>query len=499
MGNNFRAHDYKFYNSKRGYIIYEPEHYNEYATSYTGGFVQDALTSASFGMSRYLGKARQLSNIGSNTKEGFTSIEDVKDLYSNMESIITNAWQQTGPAAITGSLSGIRPKMVSEIDQGKKTVQQLSAFTTDMDAALTEIFQNKELSKAYRIIYQHWKKGGTATLDSVSLDEEDVEFLGKLCSSLNVLGERYSEVLAKSPSTGAATKSLAKLLHLQLGVIFGAIGEKVSKEDVEKFISQKVDLTMNGVQTSIMKLDPNQKSMNIGSKKSDNKTVKPDLVTPLLTVTTTDGTDGLSFETKISASVKNYPSLHGVSLDKLSKKWIKIYEQNSIIDSLNAMSPTMKQYAANVLTHDWTQATKAGKQVRYGLGARFFGEWLAGMGGRIQGTEEVNISNFMLVNGRLYAMTDIIAAVQKQYNAKNAEKLESVIKVSISRGDSGRSKVDNKYVKGESKRPNYIDGFTRSNTVWGQLADLQLIAYIRPQVFVDIAIKKYGVAGTQVF
>lgn len=499
MGNEFFNHDYRFYSSKRGYIIFEPEHYKEYIESYTGGFVQDALTSASFGMNRYIGKARQLSNISSHAKEGFASIEDVKNLYTNMESTITSAWQQFGATAVSQSLSGIRPKMVQEIEDANKTIQQLSAFTTDLDAALIEIFQNKELTQAYRIVYSNWKDGKTASLDGIVLSEQDLEFLGKVCSSLNVLGERYLEVLAKLPNTGAATIKLAKLLHLQLGVIFGAIGEKVSREDIERFITQEVDSSMKKVQTSVMKLDKTQTSLNIGSKKANSKTVKPDIVTPLLSVTTIDGKDALSFETKISASVKNYPSLHGVSSKTLSKKWIKIYEQNSIIDSLNLMSPVMRQYAANVLTHDWTKTTTAGKQVRYGLGARFFSEWLAGMGGRIQGTEEINISNFMLVNGRLYAMTDIIAAVQKQYNAKNAEKLESVIRVSISRGKSGRSKVENDYYPDEKAPPNYASGYSRSSSVWGQLADLQLIAYIRPQVFVDIAIKKYGVTGTQVF
>jgi len=120
------------------------------------------------------------------------------------------------------------------------------------------------------------------------------------------------------------------------------------------------------------------------------------------------------------------------------------------------------------------------------------------MGNRTSDQQELNVSNFMLVNGRLYSMYDIIKAVQSSFNIKKSGDIDSVIRVSFSKGDSGRTGIANTYI-GDPDYPNYAHGFQRSNTVWGELADLQLIAYIKPWIFVDIATKKYGVPGVQVF
>jgi len=76
-----------------------------------------------------------------------------------------------------------------------------------------------------------------------------------------------------------------------------------------------------------------------------------------LSITSNVDKKKLKFEMKIAASVKNYPSLTGKTKEGLSKKEIKIQESGSVLDYLNRLSPEMKQYAANVLTHDWTKAT----------------------------------------------------------------------------------------------------------------------------------------------
>ena len=120
------------------------------------------------------------------------------------------------------------------------------------------------------------------------------------------------------------------------------------------------------------------------------------------------------------------------------------------------------------------------------------------MGNRTSDKQELNVSNFMLVNGRLYSMYDIIKAVQNSFNVRKSGDIDSAIKVSFSKGDSGKTGIANTYV-GDPDYPNYAQGFQRSNTVWGELANLQLIAYIKPWVFVEIATNKYHVPSVQVF
>lgn len=484
------SRDYRYYSNKRGYIIYTPKHYKDYIESYTGGFVNAAIETASGGTGRFLSMAQGLAGAGSRTRGGITAKEDVEEMYANMSDIITSAWTSS-QGQLMNSLAGMRSSVSTEIENAKTDLYNLSAFTTLLDQTLTSIQKTPNLKNAYTTIASQWGKDKVNVPDTIPLAAEEIKLLKQVCSSLNVLSSRYSELTSKGMSGKMATMKLAKLLHLQLSTILGAIGEFVGLNDIENFVDNQVYKNL-----SIVK---NGKSLITGSLQSeDGGTIKPDIITPLLSITSNVDKKKLKFEMKIAASVKNYPSLTGKTEKTLSKKEIKIQESGSVLDYLNRLSPEMKQYAANVLTHDWTKATTQSLAVRQGIASRFFNEWLAGMGNRTSDQQELNVSNFMLVNGRLYSMYDIIKAVQSSFNIKKSGDIDSVIRVSFSKGDSGRTGIDNTYI-GDPDYPNYAHGFQRSNTVWGELADLQLIAYIKPWIFVDIATKKYGVPGVQVF
>lgn len=484
------SRDYRYYSNKRGYIIYTPKHYKDYIESYTGGFVNAAIETASGGTGRFLSMAQGLAGAGSRVQGGIAAKEDVEEMYANMSDIITSAWTSS-QGQLMNSLAGMRSSVSTEIENAKTDLYNLSVFTTLLDQTLTSIQKTPNLKNAYTTIASQWGKDKVNVPDTIPLAAEEIKLLKQVCSSLNVLSSRYSELTSKGMSGKMATMKLTKLLHLQLSTIFGAIGEFVGLNDIENFVDNQVYKNL-----SIVK---NGKSLITGSLQSeDGGTIKPDIITPLLSITSNVDKKKLKFEMKIAASVKNYPSLTGKTEKTLSKKEIKIQESGSVLDYLNRLSPEMKQYAANVLTHDWTKATTQSLAVRQGIASRFFNEWLAGMGNRTSDQQELNVSNFMLVNGRLYSMYDIIKAVQSSFNIKKSGDIDSAIRVSFSKGDSGRTGIANTYI-GDPDYPNYAHGFQRSNTVWGELADLQLIAYIKPWIFVDIATKKYGVPGVQVF
>lgn len=483
---------YKYYSNKRGYIIYTPEHYKEYIESYTGGFAAAAaMETAAGGTGRFLGMAQGLAGAGSRAQKGIAAKEDAEEMYAKMSDIITSAWTSS-QEQLMGSLAGMRSSVATEIKDAKTDLYNLSAFTTLLDQTLTSIQKTPNLKEAYTIIASQWSSSGKVSVpDTIPLAAEEIKLLKQVCSSLNTLSSRYSELTDKGMSGKTATMKLAKLLHLQLSTIFGAIGEFVGLKDIENFVDNQVRKNLSITQKG--------KVVITGSLQSESKgTIKPDIITPLLSITSNVDKKNLKFEMKIAASVKNYPSLTGKTGQALDKKEIKIQESDSVLDYLNRLSPEMKVYAANVLTHDWTKPTKESLAVRQGMASRFFNEWLAGMGNRTSDKQELNVSNFMLVNGRLYSMYDIIQAVQSSFNLKNSGGIDSAIRVSFSRGESGKTGVANTYV-GDPKHPNYAQGFQRSNTVWGELASLQLIAYIKPWVFVKIATEKYNVSGVQVF
>ena len=469
--------DYKYYSNKRGYIIYTPKHYKDYIESYTGGFVTAAMETASGGTGRFLGMAQGLVGVGLHTQGGIAAKEDVEEMYANMSSIITSAWTSS-QGQLMNSLAGMRSSVSTEIEDAKTDLYSLSAFTTLLDQTLTAIQKTPNLKAAYTIIASQWGSDKVNVPDTIPLAAEEIKLLKQVCSSLNVLSSRYSELTGKGMSGKMATMKLAKLLHLQLSTIFGAIGEFVGLNDIENFVDNQIYKNL-----SIAKKG---KSTITGSLQSEEGgTIKPDIITSLLSITS-------------NIDIKNYPSLTDKTESALSKKEIKIQESGSVLDYLNRLSPEMKQYAANVLTHDWTKATTQSLAVRQGIASRFFNEWLAGMGNRTSDKQELNVSNFMLVNGRLYSMYDIIKAVQNSFNVRKSGGIDSAIKVSFSKGDSGKTGIANTYV-GDPDYPNYAQGFQRSNTVWGELANLQLIAYIKPWVFVEIATNKYHVPSVQVF
>lgn len=500
------VHNYKFYTSKgrSGYIIYTPEHYQEFIEGYSTGFLDAARETAQGGVGRYLSASKSLATNTSNVSQGALAINDAQDMYKNLGKIVASAWTQASSTTLANSLSSSlgssRKTMTSQIDQAKTDLYKLSAFTTDLDNILRNVLNNPNMANAYSYMVNNlWKNGKKVTIPTTyALNPNETQALTKVASALNTLGSRYNADLSKySGSGGMTTMKMASLLHLQLSVIFGALGEYAGIENIDSFISQQVQVALEKGQTATMKLvQQGSKSTLTGGKQAQSGgSVKPDIVTPLISITTTkaDGSN-MTYEMKLSVSAKMYPSLSGVQYNQLSKKTIKIQESDAVTDYLEKMSKEMKSYAANVLAHDWNKATKEGLAVRHGISARFFNDWLAGWGGRMAGnTNELNVSNFMLVNNRLYSMYDIIEAVQKAFNSQQNSK---VIKVTLSRGSSGITSVKNDWVG--PKEPSYTEGFKRSNSVWGQLNQLSLIAYLSPTVFVNVA-QSYGISPIAVF
>nr|DAP22903.1 MAG TPA: Guanyl-specific ribonuclease Sa [Caudoviricetes sp.] len=56
------VHNYKFYTSKgrSGYIIYTPEHYQEFISDYSTGFLDATRETAQGGTGRYLSASKSL-------------------------------------------------------------------------------------------------------------------------------------------------------------------------------------------------------------------------------------------------------------------------------------------------------------------------------------------------------------------------------------------------------------------------------------------------------
>lgn len=216
------SRDYKYYSNKRGYIIYTPKHYKDYIESYTGGFVTAAMETASGGTGRFLGMAQGLAGAGLHTQGGIAAKEDVEEMYANMSNIITSAWTSS-QGQLMGSLAGMRSSVSTEIEDAKTDLYSLSAFTTLLDQTLTAIQKTPNLKAAYTIIASQWGKDKVNVPDTIPLAAEEIKLLKQVCSSLNVLSSRYSELTGKGMSGKMATMKLAKLLHLQLSTILALL------------------------------------------------------------------------------------------------------------------------------------------------------------------------------------------------------------------------------------------------------------------------------------
>ena len=187
------SRDYKYYSNKRGYVIYTPEHYKEYIESYAGGFVTAAMETAAGGTGRFLGMAQGLAGAGSHAQEGIAAKEDAEEMYARMSDTIVSAWT-SNQGQLMSSLAGMRSSISTEVEDAKTDLYNLSAFTTLLDQTLTSIQKTPNLKEAYTIIASQWSSGKVSVPDTIPLVAEEIKLLKQVCSSLNTLSSRYSEL-----------------------------------------------------------------------------------------------------------------------------------------------------------------------------------------------------------------------------------------------------------------------------------------------------------------
>lgn len=520
--------------AEREYIIFYPQNYSLFLRTYANSFAKDMRTiniagGARGATMRYLNKATGLAKIQQITATGAALLQSNEELAVNFEERIVRSWMAANEqgaldainrydANLRSNISAARQSLAANVTSTIFDLKNLGGFFDRYWAILTQASASANTTKAFKKMLRIWSTTHVASTENLSASE--MQYLDQAAGFLNSITNAYNDLLgstkiykvgnkAKGITKGQqvtrdahqASVDLVGYIQSLLSRMGGNSGEEGATAILDNVILSQLPYKLQEISSSLGKtssaggivnisVPTGQQTQKIGTQKNAfQKTTKTDVVTPWLQVTTssTNGTT-VTYDAKIAANVKSYPSLNGLKYadtfdyNNTSKgKTIKIQETKNIYQYLEHFSPaTARFYMENTLVHAGSSSEEM-RLTKQTLAANFFNEWLAGTASRV-GKSELDLSNFLIVNNNIFSMYDIIAGIANTFNEQS---LTSAIDVSI----TGRSKIKNTWV---DEAPSYTHGFTRSRTVIGELSQIGLVAKMNPRILFDVA-KKYGV------
>ena len=474
------------------YIIAEPEHYKIAIPNYATGFINEALRAARGGSHRY-SKRAGLSNMKLMAQNGFKSVESTINTINSLESQFAQAFETSAPVGVTNSLASTAKTARQSISRGgdlDRDDSKSQIFLRDLDnyisyfiAGLDSIGASAETKRAFGFMREAWGRHEMVSTAAYEISEKDLMAMEFIAKKLNDITEKYNEFFSKYSDEREATIRTASSLHSILSQLMGKFGEWSVPTSFERGVSRMVNQDLKVI-------GQKNKFKMTGTLVTDKGyTGKVDaIVGPMYIISKQENGDTLTAKASFQLSVKQSGSLSGFNkktAQNYAGKGIKVQEtQAQVLNYLHTMSPTSFFYASNVLTHDKSTSSEAKTLVKQGIAAHMFDTWLAGTGKRLSDRSTIDLANYLFVNGHLFAMTDIIQAVAESF-AQQGRSLNSDIQVSLSKNNIKNDKVN------EEIR-SYAEGFRRSGTVKGELADIKLIARLNPSVLLKVA-QKYGV------
>lgn len=474
------------------YIIAEPEHYKIAISNYAAGFINEALKTARGGLSRFNKKA-SLGNMKLMAQKGFNSIESTINTINSLESQFAQAFEESAANGVTNALASAAKSARESISKGgdlDRDDAKSQIFLKDLDRYITyfmvgldAIGASAESKKVFLMMKDAWGRHEIVSTSAYEISEKDLKAMEFIAKKLNDITEKYNEFFTKYADEREATIRTASSLHSVLSQLMGKFGEWSAPISFNQGIERMMDREFKII-------GQKNKFQMTGTLVTDKGyTGKVDaIVGPMYIMSKQEDENTLTAKASFQLSIKQSSSLSGFNsktTENYAGKAIKIQEtQAQVLNYLHAMSPTSFFYAANVLTHDKSTSSEAKSLVKQGLAAHMFDTWLAGTGKRLSDHSTIDIANYLFVNGHLFAMVDIIQAVAESFT-QQGKILSSDIQISLSKNN-----IKNKKVNEDIK--SYAEGFKRSGTVKGELANIKLIARLNPSAFLKVA-QKYGV------
>lgn len=523
--------------AEREYIIFYPKNYDlflrTYANSFTKGMRESNIRGGAQGATtRYLNKATGLVKIQQISATGAALLQGNEELVQHFEERVMRSFlaaSESGALDAINKYSGeeragvqkARTELANNVTDTIFNIEKLGEFFNQYWTILTQASASPQATNAFKIMLNIWGTTHSATNTIKGLTRQDLQYLDEAAGFLNSITKEYDKLLGsiKTYKQGNKARGIKKgdsivrdahqasidlvgYIQSLLSNIGGGFGEDSATAILNTIISNQVPYQLDKILDSSgrvvspdgfinMQVMQGDGAKRIGTQKNEfQKTTKTDVVTPWLQVTSSGNGTTLTYEAKIAANVKSYPSLTGMTskdtlgYDSTSKgKTIKIQETKDIYQYLKNFSPaTARFYMENTLVHA-ASASEPMRLTKQTLAANFFNEWLAGTASRV-GKSEIDLSNFLIVNNHIFSMYDVI---QEIANSFNEDALTSAIDVSI----TGRSSLKNAWA-GE-KTPSYTQGFERSRSVLGQLSSIGLVAKMNPRVLFNVA-AKYGIS-----
>lgn len=523
--------------AEREYIIFYPKNYDLFLRTYANSFAKGMRESnirggAQGATTRYLNKATGLVKIQQISAAGAALLQDNEELAQHWGERVVRSFLAASESGMLDAINkysgeeraGIqkaRTELANNVTGTIFDIEKLGDFFNQYWTILTQASASSQATKAFKTMLNIWGATHNATNVIKGLTQEDLQYLDQAAGFLNSITKEYDKLLgsirtykqgnkAKGIKKGdsivrdahQASIDLVGYIQSLLSNIGGGSGENAAVAILNKIIFNQVPYKLDQILDSSgrvvspdgfisMQVTQGGGAKRIGTQKTEfHKTTKTDVVTPWLQVTSSGNGTTLTYEAKIAANVKSYPSLTGMTskdtlgYDSTSKgKTIKIQETKDIYQYLKNFSPaTARFYMENTLVHA-ASASEPMRLTKQTLAANFFNEWLAGTASRV-GTSEIDLSNFLIVNNHIFSMYDIIQEIANSFNENS---LTSAIDVSI----TGRSNLKNTWA-GE-KTPSYTQGFERSKSVLGQLSSIGLVAKMNPRVLFNVA-AKYGIS-----
>lgn len=522
---------------EREYIIFYPKNYDLFLRTYANSFAKGMRESnirggAQGATTRYLNKATGLVKIQQISAAGAALLQDNEELAQHWGERVVRSFLAASESGMLDAINkysgeeraGIqkaRTELANNVTGTIFDIEKLGDFFNQYWTILTQASASPQATKAFKTMLNIWGATHNATNVIKGLTQEDLQYLDQAAGFLNSITKEYDKLLgsirtykqgnkAKGIKKGdsivrdahQASIDLVGYIQSLLSNIGGGSGENAAVAILNKIIFNQVPYKLDQILDSSgrvaspdgfisMQVTQGGGAKRIGTQKTEfQKTTKTDVVTPWLQVTSSGNGTTLTYEAKIAANVKSYPSLTGMTskdtlgYDSTSKgKTIKIQETKDIYQYLKNFSPaTARFYMENTLVHA-ASTSESMRLTKQTLAANFFNEWLAGTASRV-GTSEIDLSNFLIVNNHIFSMYDIIQEIANSFNENS---LTSAIDVSI----IGRSNLKNTWA-GE-KTPSYTQGFERSKSVLGQLSSIGLVAKMNPRVLFNVA-AKYGIS-----
>lgn len=470
------------------YIIYHKENYSEvieqtrgrWESAYKGIFnrsMGNLAKQATSQQAKALRIQEQLESKGENAQDILALMDELEygneleNILSSIAETLNNALDKAYQENDFETLLTQGGDYSNIFEQGRATSQQISEFFNLVLQGITQLTNGKVPRGTFAQLTQIGKKLGPSSyrftnpgIKVASVTEEQTEIINRV---LDYLRQAANKISGNKKISSTSFRSTIT------NIFSGAIGESISK-DMLSSILQDVDGEVMS-ELSKVGVKVNKKSegfQNVGTQQTNRKVNKVDLINSdafQLTVNI-NGRDVI-VEIGASTSVKWYQGIAkgGTSPIKL----VSGSTMGQVIDRFGETHAALPGYTYNIFSHNWVDS-RAYKGMRSAIAASFLNEWISGTG-EVNEKGQINKAQFLMVNGKLYSVLDIIRRICQEDSQYGDT---SFARISI-QGGQGKKIIWENQKKGEVPRD---AGRRRSDKARKVINALSISATLNPNM-----------------